>query len=586
MTLNQSNISTLIKSFLILFLVFGMGLENAQAQKKKKKKKEKQATEERGQDKEINADHYFIEGLRYSLKEEDEKAVKNFEKALTLMPENAAIHFKLAESYSKLNYIDKAFDHAQLAVEYDPKNEYYYKLLARLYEYKSDFEGAIQTYKDLLANVPNSESNYYELALLQILKGQWEDALNSYDRFEEAFGINPEISTQKQKIYLKLNQLDNAIAEGDKLIKAYPENPEYSINQAILLNSNDKKVEAQQLLDSLLTKRPNLSGARLVLFEIYRDQKKDDEAYAELKKAFEDPNLEIGQKAGILAGYSRFAETDIQKGRAKELGEILVKVHPNNDVALSMVGDIYLGNEEKEKALEYYKASVKINPSDFNVWMNILILNFEEENYDTLVFYSEQMVQIYPNNSRVWFLQGLGYYSLESYEKAKYSLESARKWGANQNSLLVDIEATLGDTYYNLGEYEDSDDSYEYVLAQDPENDHVLNNYSYFLSLRNEKLDKALKMSETLVKKYPDNSTYLDTHAWVLFQREEYEKALPFLERATKTSDSGVVHEHLGDVLFKMGREDEAIEAWKKAKELGGAGEFLEKKLENGKWYE
>ena len=35
-----------------------------------------------------------------------------------------------------------------------------------------------------------------------------------------------------------------------------------------------------------------------------------------------------------------------------------------------------------------------------------------------------------------------------------------------------------------------------------------------------------------------------------------------------------------------MGKEDEAIEAWKKAKELGGAGEFLEKKLENGKWYE
>ena len=83
-------------------------------------------------------------------------------------------------------------------------------------------------------------------------------------------------------------------------------------------------------------------------------------------------------------------------------------------------------------------------------------------------------------------------------------------------------------------------------------NDHVLNNYSYFLSLRKEKLDLAKKMSTKLVSRNPENSTFLDTHAWVLYMREEYEEAKVYIEKALEGEDiSGTIIEHYGDILFK-----------------------------------
>jgi len=80
----------------------------------------------------------------------------------------------------------------------------------------------------------------------------------------------------------------------------------------------------------------------------------------------------------------------------------------------------------------------------------------------------------------------------------------------------------LGDTYHYTKEYAKSDAAYEEVLKFDRNNDHVLNNYSYFLSLRKDKLQEAKDMSEKLVKKYPTEATYLDTHAWVLYMMKDY----------------------------------------------------------------
>jgi tetratricopeptide (TPR) repeat protein len=72
----------------------------------------------------------------------------------------------------------------------------------------------------------------------------------------------------------------------------------------------------------------------------------------------------------------------------------------------------------------------------------------------------------------------------------------------------------------------------------------------------------------------------LDTYGWVLYQMGNYPEALVALEKAVKGSESGVIWEHYGDVLFKMGRIEEAGKAWKKANDFGGeVSQELGKKL-------
>ena len=126
------------------------------------------------------------------------------------------------------------------------------------------------------------------------------------------------------------------------------------------------------------------------------------------------------------------------------------------------------------------------------------------------------------------------------------------------------------------------------MLKNDPENIYILNNYAYFLSEDNVRLDEALKMSEITIEKEPKNVTYLDTYAWVLYKLGRYKEAKKYMEKVFSYDKhaSGVNYEHYGDILYKYGDTDKAVQNWKKAKKLGGTSEFIDQKIKDEKIYE
>ena len=80
----------------------------------------------------------------------------------------------------------------------------------------------------------------------------------------------------------------------------------------------------------------------------------------------------------------------------------------------------------------------------------------------------------------------------------------------------------------------------------------------------------------------------MDTYAWVLYVQKDYKKARVFLEKAVELNDkaaqygktkSAVIVEHYGDVLYKLGEKDKAVEVWKKAKAIGTTSTFIDKKI-------
>jgi Tfp pilus assembly protein PilF len=136
-----------------------------------------------------------------------------------------------------------------------------------------------------------------------------------------------------------------------------------------------------------------------------------------------------------------------------------------------------------------------------------------------------------------------------------------------------------------VGDYSKSDEAYEAVLKLDPINDYVLNNYSYFLSLRKANLPRAQQLAQKLAERHPTNPTYLDTYAWVLYVSKDYAKARQYLEKAmaNPATVSGTIVEHYGDVLYQLGQHDKALEQWKLAKTKGSATPALDKKISTGK---
>ena len=149
------------------------------------------------------------------------------------------------------------------------------------------------------------------------------------------------------------------------------------------------------------------------------------------------------------------------------------------------------------------------------------------------------------------------------------------------DSLRSVIYGTLGD---NRQKMEDGPGAYGYYrkgLKYDPDNSMILNNYSYYLSEKDEKLSLADKMSEKACELSPNNPTYLDTRAWVLFKLGRYEEAKTLMQQALALDQSGSdeLFLHYGDILYALKDNFMAVFYWEKAREKGYDSEEIDKRL-------
>ena len=129
----------------------------------------------------------------------------------------------------------------------------------------------------------------------------------------------------------------------------------------------------------------------------------------------------------------------------------------------------------------------------------------------------------------------------------------------------------------------DSDRIYEEALKLEPNNHLIMNNYSYSLSVRGEKLPRALEMSKKAVEQQPKNASYLDTMGWIYFRLGKFDDAKNYIIQAVDAGNaSAEVNEHLGDVYYRLNDSQKAVEYWKKAVELDSKRESAKERLKKG----
>jgi len=137
--------------------------------------------------------------------------------------------------------------------------------------------------------------------------------------------------------------------------------------------------------------------------------------------------------------------------------------------------------------------------------------------------------------------------------------------------LQANIYGGLGDIYNSLKMYKASDAAYMEAIRLDSTNVTAMNNLAYYLSLRKERLDEATKYAAKATDLQPNNGTFEDTYAWVLFADGKYDEALVWIQKALKNTNpqTSVLLEHYGDILFKLGKTNDAVKQWTLALEKG-----------------
>ncbi len=116
-----------------------------------------------------------------------------------------------------------------------------------------------------------------------------------------------------------------------------------------------------------------------------------------------------------------------------------------------------------------------------------------------------------------------------------------------------------------LGHFDIFEARLKRLLQLKPDHAHALNALGYSLVERNLRLDEAQQLIDQALVLAPDDPFILDSKGWVQFRRGEAAKALDTLQRAFAIRPDPEIAAHLGEVMWALGRRDDATKTWTEA---------------------
>jgi tetratricopeptide (TPR) repeat protein len=571
---------TYILSFSFLFVF----QTEAVAQKKEKKKKGAELAEQRSYD---ESDKFTKAVLQKELGSYD-KALSLLDEALAINPDDPAALYEKARILMARGRKDEAMPLARKAMELDPENKWYKVLFADVAKANEQYDEYISVYENLVKKHPTDLNFLQELAYGYNYIGKYDKSIKIYDKLEEITGINEPLTKQKVVLYDKIGEKEKAAEEYKRLIELNPNEPRYYALYAEYCSKNNWNDKAIWAYEQIVRLNPEDPYVHISLADFYRKNGDEEKAFEELKEGLSNPGLELDTKINLLITYYSGNLTDEQKQQALELSQILKKTHPDDPMADVFFASMLYENGSYGEARDIFKKILADQKQNYAVWEQLLFCDLYLEDYQGLLDDSEYAIDYFPNYPLPYFFAGISSFQLKDFVKAKAYLESGKDFVVNNKALSEQFYSTLGDVYNELHEYDKSYESYEKALELNPENSVVLNNYAYYLSLQSKNLDKAAEMAAKAVKLDPYNQNNLDTYAWVLYKQKKYEKALEWEIKAYNNGgdSSGVVLEHYGDILYRLGRTEEALDFWKRALEKDDHSGLLEKKVNDKKLYE
>ncbi len=458
-------------AFLITISFFAFS--NLSIAQKKNKNPDHQATEEQMEVQTVNpaeSEYVFSEGMKHYLLEEYAKALVKFQAALqSAPPRQAGIYFQIAYCYFHLNNLESGISNLKKAIEIDDKNIYYYLLMVRIYEQQVKKEDLIRTYQTLLAKIPSKKEYNYELGNAFFSIGKYSDALNAYNQLEQTFGITQAVIEKKQQVYIAKKEIDNAIAEGRKLIDSNPFDVGHRIALAQLMVENNRIQEATRLLDEITLEQSEDYRIDVAMASIYQYSGQTSKAFESVEKALNNPFMSIDWKIAMVRNFIDMAQTTAEKEMFVKNIERLLKENPNDRDLNAYYAERFLSKTDESASLPFYLNSVRIDPAQKEIWEKILVMELEKNLADSAITHAELALEVYPNYAGFWLYYGMAYTQKQKYDNALDALKEAQRLTFNNKVLLAAIHSQTGEVYFSMNNYSQAEIAYRTSVENNPE---------------------------------------------------------------------------------------------------------------------
>ncbi|HUH32640.1 MAG TPA: tetratricopeptide repeat protein [Daejeonella sp.] len=529
----------------------------------------------------------YFDGLHAKRIGNTQLATDFFKRVVALDPANDAAMYELAAIYHSKNQDQDAEIQARNAVTVRPQNKWYWFLLSDIYKRTNNISELLPVIDELIKLEPGNQDHQFDKANALVIQNKISEASEVYNEIEKVYGPSDQLSEARQRVFIRQGKPKKAAAELEKQLQTNPEDIKSLLNLADIYNRSGDSGKSLEMLNKALTIDSGNVLVHLSLADTYRALKRYDDAFSELKLAFDNPTFSIDEKVRIiLSFFPQFGDVKALE-QAHELAAILTRVHPQDPKSFAVYGDVLFQEQKYDDAAGAYRQALKLNDRVYQIWEQLIRIDLSAGKYKEAVADGEEALSIFPNQAALYVLTAMAYAQTQQHEKAVSFLKNAASLESEDKEVLTQIYSGLGDSYNALKRYPESDKAYEKALEIDSKNSYTLNNYAYYLSLRGENLDKAETMSKLSISLDPGNPSFEDTYAWILFKLKKYKEALTWIEKAIghSTNSNAVQLEHYGDILFQLAEKDKAVQQWQKAKAIGGSDK-LEQKINAKKYIE
>lgn len=527
----------------------------------------------------------FHEGVRLKQRGQLKEAIAAFEYCQNINPKDDAVQFALSQLYLQTQQVSKSMVAIQNASNLDPKNKWYLEEIAYMNFQNKNYAAAAKQFQKLTDKEPKNVNWLFSYAESLMKSNDASGAIKVLDKLEDQVGVNPELTIEKFRLYRQIKQDEKGIAEINKALKENPKNVQLLANLVDYYFEKNQPQMAFDYLYLLSESDPTNGNAQLALAQYY-DQKGDRAStYLALKKAFVCDDIKIDQKMKFLLSlYDSQSKLDAEMF---DLIAVLSTKYPEEAKVYAMAGDFYLKNENDAKALENFQKALEFDESRYAIWDQVLIMEYQIQDFKRLYKDSKRCLELFPTLVNVYLLNGISCTQTKKYQESIEILDLGIDLIVNDLPMKAEFLAQKGEAFFNLKNYKDGKINYEESLKIKPEQILTLNNYAYHLALAKMDLNNAETMIQKVLAKYPNESRYLDTYGWILFQKGQFAEAkIKFTEALNINANDKLIHEHLGDVSFKLNKIAEAVAFWEKAKELGATNKNLDQKIEKKIYYE
>lgn len=542
---------------------------------------------------ERKADYIFLEALRhkglgnsdayydlveraYEINPKDKFIGKEYGSKLIILTQDdsAAVEegMRLIGNYVKSEPSDlySGITYAQLSNHLGDPDEAV-ATMGKLYEVYADrIEVALRYVDALIANA-DSLNTVKALALI--------------DTLERSEGINPELSMRRMRIYDGDNDTMAIRAEVRKLVNSAPQRVEYNTFAGQMFMNLGEPDSARVYFDQAVELDPT-SGVAYFNRAAFYNQLGDSAAYdREVFQAMAQQDLDVEPKLEILRDYVIKLYTDsTQHERIANLFHTLIDMYPHEPTVRNFYASYLIAVKDYAGAAEQKSYELDMTPGDEDEWVVLSSLYLQTNDFAKVKSTADRGLHYFPNETSLYELASAASLSMgDSKEALSYIERGMATVDSTDYAAVSRLIGAKGDVFYKEELLDSAFTCYNQAIELDASNLTALNNCAYYLACSERDLDKALELIEKVVKERESDPTSLDTYAWVLFKRKEYEKAREIIDSALENSEeeSAELYEHAGDIYFMDGMPEEALEYWKKASTLAPDNKLLKRKVKH-----